>query len=205
MSADTVSPPNPATPTVVHLDAEEVRWGEHTIAGAELPAVMTMLRMDPARGTRVAVVKFPDGWRRDATGNQPAGEEMVVLSGELSISGLRIGTGQMLIASPFATRAATTVLDGTSALVWFSGPGGGWSEGEAATPGAAAVHVVDESLSRPPVEGLVGSIEARSDAAGATFTDDVDLYWPAARTWAFVPAGAPAPGVDGLAIVHHWG
>lgn len=189
---------------VIDLDSPDLTWGTHQIAGAELPAGMTMLRADAERGTRVVVVTFPDGWRRDATGNQPAGEEMVVLTGALSISGLTISAGQMLIASPFATRAATTVVDGTSALVWFSGPGGGWSDGEADLPGAAVVHTVDATLSRPAADGLVGSIEARESVAGETFADDVDLYWPAARTWAFVPAGTAAPQIEGLAIIHHW-
>ena len=189
---------------VIQLDSPDLTWGTHQIAGAELPAAMSMLGVDTERGTRVVVVKFPDGWRRDACGNQPAGEEMVVLSGELSISGLTIGVGQMLIAEPFATRADTTVADGTSALVWFSGAGGGWVDGPAANPGAATVHAVDATLNRPAVDGLVGRVEGRDGVAGETFAGDVDLYWPGERTYAHVPAGTAVPRIDGFAIVHHW-
>ncbi len=35
----------------------------------------------PSASTRTVMVQFPDGWRRDAVGHQPAGEEMVILVG----------------------------------------------------------------------------------------------------------------------------
>jgi len=193
------------TAQTLHLDSPDLTWGTHQIAGAELPADMTMLRADAERGTRVVVVRFPDGWRRDVTGNQPAGEEMVVLSGALTISGQTCAAGQMMVIEPRATRAATSVLDGTSALVWFSGAGGGWADGEADAPGAATLLTVDAELERAERDGLVGAISTLPDASGAVFDVDVDLYWPQARTWAFVPAGSEAPEISGFAIVHSWG
>lgn len=188
--------------TIVDLDGDDLAWGEHRIAGAEQPARIVLLRANAELGTRTVMVRFPDGWTRDAVGHQPAGEEMAVLGGALSISGLTCESGQILVVEPKATRAATSTADGTRAVVWFSGAGGGWTDGEAADAGTAAVHPADAELARGPHDGLVGTLTARDDAAGAVFETDVEVLWPEARRWAFVPAGAAAPAIAGFAIVH---
>ncbi|MCL3818685.1 hypothetical protein [Aeromicrobium wangtongii] len=188
--------------TIVDLDADNLAWGEHQIAGAERPARIVMLRADSERGTRTVMVRFPDGWTRDAVGHQPAAEEMVVLGGALSISGLTCAPGQVLVVEPKATRAATSTADGTRAVVWFSGAGGGWTDGEAADAGSAELLTADRTLTRGARDGLVGTLTAREDAAGAVFDTDVEVLWPEARRWAFVPAGGAAPDIAGLAIIH---
>lgn len=188
--------------TIVDLDSADLAWGEHQIAGAEQPARIVLLRADPERGARTVMVRFPDGWTRDAVGHQPAGEEMAVLEGALSISGLTCAPGQVLVVEPNATRAATSTADGTRAVVWFSGAGGGWADGEAADAGSAELHPADATLARGPREGLVGTLTAREDVAGAVFETDVDVLWPGIRGWAFVPAGTPAPDIAGFAIIH---
>ncbi|WP_185995304.1 hypothetical protein [Nocardioides campestrisoli] len=190
------------TVTVVDLDSEELVRGQHAIAGAAQPAAIVMLGADPSAGTRTVLVEFPDGWSREATGHQPAGEEMVVLSGALTISGLTCGVGQSLVVEPHATRSATSTTDGTRAVVWFSGPGGGWADGEAEQAGAAEVLAADETLDRGPRAGLVGTLRGLASAAGLVFDTDVDVLWPQARRWADVPAGTPVPDVAGPAIVH---
>ncbi|WP_244932117.1 hypothetical protein [Nocardioides sp. W7] len=190
--------------TVLDLDAADLKWLEHNIAGSDLPAKLVMLHADAERGTRSVLVRFPDGWRRDAVGNQPAGEEMVLLSGELSMSGLAVGPGDLLVVEPRATRAATFVADGTSALVWFSGPGGGWAEGSADDAGTATVTPLAVGEQRGAHAGLVGSITVHDDLPEQSFAVDVDVLWPADRHWAFVPAGTPVPARPGRAVVHHW-
>ncbi|MBM9459197.1 hypothetical protein JK386_04730 [Nocardioides sp. zg-536] len=189
--------------TPLDLDGD-LTWGVHQIAGAEEPARIAMLRADAARGTRTVLVAFPDGWRRDATGNQPAGEEMVVLSGEVRMSGLSCGAGEALVAEPHVTRSATSTDDGTRAVVFFSGAGGGWAEGEAEVPGKVEVLPVEPGVVRGATAGLVGTLEVRADVAGAVLAADADVLWPQARQWAFVPAGATVPDVAGLAVVHLW-
>lgn len=188
--------------TIVDLDGNNLAWGEHQIAGAEKPARIVLLRADSERGARTVMVRFPDGWTRDAVGHQPAGEEMAVLDGALSISGLTCSSAHVLVVEPNATRAATSTADGTRAVVWFSGAGGGWADGEAADAGRAELLPVDTTLTRGPRDGLVGTLTAREDVAGAVFETDVDVLWPEARRWAYVPAGTAAPDVAGFAIVH---
>ncbi|WP_162799264.1 hypothetical protein [Nocardioides sp. 616] len=190
--------------SVVDLDSDQLTWGQHAIAGADQPAGIVMLGADPAAGTRTVMVQFPDGWSREGTGHQPAGEEMVLLSGSLKISGLTCEVGQVLVVEPHATRSATSTTEGTRALVWFSGAGGGWADGEASEAGAIEVVQADETLHRGPRDGLVGTLRAIASAAGEVFTGDVDVLWPQARRWAHVPAGSPVPDVAGPALVHNY-
>ncbi|GAA1108402.1 hypothetical protein GCM10009668_30740 [Nocardioides dubius] len=161
-----------------------------------------MLRMDADAGTRSCVVAFPEGWERAVTGNQPAGEEMVLLSGGLTMSGHAVAVGEALIVEPRATRAATSTTGATAAVVWFSGPGGGWADGEADDAGTVTVLGLADGELRAPGAGLVGSLLGRDAVAGEVFDTDVEVLWPQARRWAFVPAGAPVPEVDGFAVVH---
>lgn len=191
--------------TVLDLDASDLTWIEHTIAGADLPARMVMLHVDAERGTRTVMVQFPNGWRRDAVGHQPAGEEMVLLSGELGLSGLTATPGDLLVVEPRATRSATSVADDTRALVWFSGPGGGWTEGPAADGGTAAVTPLAAGEQRGPHAELVGSVTVHDDLPERTFDVDVDVVWPADRHYLHAPAGTTVPARAGRAVVHHWG
>ncbi|TIC88032.1 DUF4437 domain-containing protein [Nocardioides sp. GY 10113] len=188
----------------VDLDATDLTWVEHHIAGADEPARIALLRADADRGTRTVMVRFPDGWTRAAVGNQPAGEEMVVLEGELRLSGLVGDATRMLVVEPKATRSATSTADGTRAVVWFSGAGGGWEDGEADDAGAITGLELADGATRSARPGLVGTVEVLAGAAGRVFEVDVDVLWPDARQWAFVPAGTAAPAVEGLAIIHTW-
>jgi hypothetical protein len=179
------------------LDARDLTWLRHAISGSDQPAEMVMLHANNERQTRTVMVRFPDGWRRDAVGHQPAGEDMVILSGALSISGATAAAGDVLAIQPRATRSATTAADGTCALVWFDGPGGGWADGPADDAG---------SLTATPLSpDLTGSITVHDDHGGTTYEHDVDVLWPEARQWAHDLAGEPVPALDGRAVVRHWG
>ena len=187
--------------TVIDLDSPDLTWIEHAIAGSDLPAKLSMLHADEARGTRSVFVKFPDGWRRDVVGNQPAGEEMLILTGSLTLSGHTADAGEYLVVEPRATRAATSVADGTSAVVFFSGAGGGWADGEAEDAGAITLLQVVAGKGRDELPGLVGSTLFIEDATGTTYDVDADVCWPTARAFAHVPAGTPVPEGTGVAVV----
>ncbi|NPC97653.1 hypothetical protein [Nocardioides sp. zg-DK7169] len=191
--------------SIVELDSPDLAWGQHTVAGADVPAGMVMLHADAQRPYRAVLVGFPDGWRRDVTGNQPAGEEMVVVSGALHISGRTCAVGEVLLAEPHATRAATSTEPGTRAVVWFTGTPGGWSEGEAEHPGNLDVVPIAPGVLRGPSDTLPGTVEVREDVSGAVFDSDVDLVWPDAQRYLHLPAGTPAPQVAGPAVVRVWG
>lgn len=191
------------TPTPVDLTADR-EWLELAPAGAEVTVRMAVLHVDDARGTRTVLVRFPDGWSRALVGSQPAGEEMVILSGALSVSGRAAAAGEYLVVEPRATRSHTSVADGTSAVVFFSGPGGGWVEGPWEGGGSIEVTRLEPGVVRAEREGLNGSTEVVEDIVGRSFETDTDLVWLASRRWLHLPAGVAAPDVDGRCLVRHW-
>ncbi|MGB0100776.1 MAG: hypothetical protein WBP61_10900 [Nocardioides sp.] len=189
----------------VDLDATDLQWIEHHIAGSDKPARLVVLHADAERQTRSVMVQFPPGWKRDAVGHQPAGEEMVLLSGALSISGVTAGVGDYLVVEPRATRSATSVEDDTRALVWFSGPGGGWTDGPAADGGTATVAPLVAGEQRGAHAELVGTTSVHDELDVTTFDHDVDVLWVEQRQWAHIAAGEPVPPRGGRAVVRHFG
>lgn len=183
----------------------ELTWLEHNIAGSEKPARMVMLHASAERNTRTVLVEFPPGWDRDAVGYQPAGEEMVVLAGSLSMSGVTVPAGSYLLVEPRAARAATSTTDGTRAVVWFSGPGGGWTEGAADDAGSIRSAPVTAGLSRMPSDRMPGSLTVHEDLSEQTFPTDVDVLWTDRGRWAHIPSGDLVPALTGTAVVRHWG
>lgn len=182
----------------------DLAWTEHAISGSDKPARMVMLHASAERNTRTVLVEFPPSWSRDAVGHQPAGEEMVVLAGALSISGHTVRKGSYLLVEPRATRSATSVEDDTRALVWFSGPGGGWTDGAADDPGTISTAPVEVDLSRSPSDRMPGSVSVHVDLAEQTFPTDVDVLWTDHGRWAHVPSGDVVPALTGTAVVRHW-
>lgn len=187
--------------STVDLTSPDLAWFEAAIAGAELKARMAMLNQDEERGIRTVLVEFPSGWRRDAVGTQPAGEEMIPLSGALSISGVTANPGQFLVITPRALRSATSTVDGTRAVVWFSGPGGGWVDGEELVSGTLDLHEPTTGFVRTEAEGLHGRVEVRDDVSGTTLAQDAEIVWPEADTYALVTAGETVPTVSGPAYI----
>jgi hypothetical protein len=166
---------------------------------------MCVLWRDEERGLRSVLVDFPEGWRRDGLGNQPAQEEMVALQGAMRVSGLRAEVGQLLVGAPHATRSATSSEGDARVIVWFAGESGGWAEGPADP--AVEMYVVDlePGWVRPPAGGLVGAVEVREHVAeGETFDVDVDLLCVERRRFVHLAPGEGAPSIEGQVVVRHW-
>lgn len=190
--------------SVLDLDTADLTWIELTIAGADTPTRMSPLWSDTERELRSVIVEFPAGWRRDAVGNQPAQEEMVVLQGATHVSGLQPRVGQLLVGAPRCTRSATFSEEDCRVLVWFTGETGGWQDGPANPPVEMRLVDLELGIVRPEQEGLRGSIDVREGVAGATFDHDVDLVSVDQRKWAHLAAGAPAPDLSGQVVIKHW-
>ncbi len=94
--------------------------------------------------------------------------------------------------------------DGTSALIFFSGPGGGWTEGHHEAPGDISTAPLADGIVRPAGGEMTGSVSVCAAVAGAVFDTPVDVVWVAELRWAHVPAGEPAPAIDGPAVVRSW-
>lgn len=183
---------------------ETLEWTSFAPAGAAQKAEMVLLYASPDATSRTVLVQFPAGWERAMTGHQPAGEEMLVLEGALSMSGEICEPGSMLVVEPKATRSQTGTATATRALVWFSGAPGGWTEGPADEAGTLAVHAVAPGVVRPAGGALPGSVEVLDGAEIGTFATDVDLCWTSQRRWVHLPAGEAAPTYDGPVVVRHW-
>lgn len=199
----TTADPTAGSADAVYLAAER-DWIEHAIAGSDVPARLAVLHVDEERGTRTVLVRFPDGWRRDAVGSQPAGEEMVILSGALTISGHTAAAGEYLVVEPRATREATSVADSTAAVVFFSGPGGGWVDGPWEGGGSIGTAPLETGVVRSERAGLLGSVEVLDDVAGRTLDVDADLVWLDPQRWLHLPAGTAAPALGGRCVVRRW-
>lgn len=187
--------------SLIDLNSPDLTWFEAAIAGADLKARMSMLNVDEAREVRTVLVDFPDGWCRDAVGTQPAGEEMVTLSGALNVSGKRAVPGHYLVITPRALRSDTWTEDGTRAVVMFTGAGGGWVDGEELVTGSSTLTALEPGFVRQPVEGLRGRVALRDDVAGAVLDQDVEVVWIDSQAYAVVPAGETVPAGEGRALV----
>lgn len=191
--------------TLTDLDNADLTWFDLLPAGSDQVTRMCSLWKDEERGLRAVLVDFPDDWRRDMVGNQPAQEEMVALSGAMYINGLRAGVGQLLVGAPHATRSETWNEPSTRVLVWFSGASGGWQEGPHDPPVDMQVVDLVPGVVRAPQAGLNGSIEVHDDIAGRVFDQEADLLWVETAQWMHLPAGEAAPAVAGRAVVKLWG
>ena len=187
--------------SIVDLTSDAHEWLEASVAGAERPVRMYPLHVDLHRGTRSVLVEYPDGWRRDAEGTQPAGEEFVPLSGAFTLSGHRVVPGSVLVMTPRALRSATASEGVVRAVVFFSGPGGGWESGDASATGSVETCEVTEGLVRAGVEGLVGYLEVVPEVPEDGFGADAEIVWLDELRYAFVPRGGLPPQVEGRALV----
>lgn len=191
--------------TVIDVQSADLTWFDLLPAGSEQATRMCSLWKDEERGLRSVLVDFPDDWHRTTVGNQPAQEEMVALSGAMHINGLRSAVGQLLVGVPHATRADTWNEPSTRVLVWFSGESGGWQEGPHDPPLDMEVVDLTPGVARGPRPGLNGSVEVHSDITGQLFDQEADVLWVETAQWMHLPAGVPAPAVEGTAVVKLWG
>ncbi|MGH1564992.1 hypothetical protein [Mumia sp. DW29H23] len=183
---------------------DALEWASFAPAGADQKAEMVLLYQSADATSRTVFVRFPAGWQRAMTGHQPAGEEMLVLEGALSMSGSTCRPGQLLVVEPRATRSQTGTEDETRALVWFSGAAGGWTEGPADEPGTLTVSDLAPGTVRAGGGTLSGSVEQVDGADLGSFDHEVDVYWPSLGRWAHLGAGEAAPAGEGVAVVRHW-
>ncbi|HVB46719.1 MAG TPA: hypothetical protein VNF47_28970 [Streptosporangiaceae bacterium] len=102
-----------------------------------------LLHRQPATRARTLIVEFPAGFCRSACGRYPAGEELLVLSGQLSLADLHLTTGAWAWLPPRFVRRNLTAEHGALVYVWFSG-GNDWErcdDGDCGGPAARTTRV----------------------------------------------------------------
>ena len=109
--------------SVVELRREH-EWLTIPIPLAEPAVEMIRLHVDPAPGSSSALVRFPQGWHRATPCRYSVDEEVVMLDGELRISGCMIPRGSYSFIPTGVLRFETLTPVRSLALAWFSGPTG---------------------------------------------------------------------------------
>ena len=187
--------------SIVDLMSDTHDWLDAGVAGADRTVRMYPLHVDLQRGTRTVLVSYPDGWSRETTGTQPAGEELVPLAGAFSMSGHRAAVGEVLWTTPRALRTATSTDEGTRAIIFYSGSGGGWEDGVSSAVGTVERRTIGTGVVRPEADGLVGRLELVEEVPADGFEVDAEIVWVESSRYAFVPRGGLPPAVPGRALV----
>ncbi len=174
--------------------------------GASAPANVTILRRDPETGGLASLVEFPPGWNRAEAGTYDVAEEMLVLDGEIQMSGLECPLGTYLWNAPGTPRYDSRSDLGAHVLAFFAGP----AEWRTLTEEQARAAVGPDQRHRILSGGAPGKL--RGDAndresvslvqeppdADSVSTGDRDVYGLETGRYVWVPAG----GKVGKALPH---
>ena len=177
----------------MHLFDPGLPWQEISLAGGRPPVRRIVLHAEGGGGASVQAVEFPPDWARPDAGCFDADEEIVVVRGDLVVSGVEMRAGHHAFVPRGATRVdSRSGSEGCLAVAWFSGPPQ-WR----------------------PVIGSAGIDDIRCDslqrwcvpyaAAGAdSSTGPADVVVPAGGTWHWIPAGEPIVRPESPALVRTW-
>lgn len=192
------------TPPVVRLDDPGLAWVEAAIPASSPPVRLVRLQVATS-GASVSLVRFPPGWTRPGLGHYACAEEFVVLEGWLEVSGVRTAAGEYAFLPPRAQRAGSRVsASGCLAVAWFSAAPR-WTDGAPERPAVGSARGGPVPELRRDADGEVPGRARWSAAVAATAAAfDRDVLAVDARVWAFVPAGAPVPGLAGPVVVREW-
>src|SRR5712691_11187370 len=101
-----------------------------TGGGVTTPIGVKRLSTDEETGASSSLVQFPPGWRRPGTGHYLRDEEFYLLSGDLTISGVRY-TEHTYAFLPSGYARTRTFSEGGAVLMAFFDRRGAWTDGEA--------------------------------------------------------------------------
>lgn len=96
-------------------------WGKTAIPGGTPEVDICRLRVDPVTKASTSLVRFPAGWSRSADVFYAVDEEIVILDGELLVSGVSYTEGQYGFIPAGSLRRASATPDGCLALAHFAG------------------------------------------------------------------------------------
>ncbi len=196
--------------SVLNLGCEH-DWLTIPIPLAEPAVEMIRLHVDPTVNSSAALVRFPPGWHRATPCRYSVDEEVLMLDGELRISGCVIPRGSYAFIPAGVLRFETLTPVTSLALAWFSGPTG-------ATDDAVDLPIVvldlasAELLGRSPlggpgrllrtsangtcwlVHGVEAAVRAPRDAA-------VELCELSTQTWSRAEPGEAVTAAAGRSVV----
>jgi hypothetical protein len=183
----------------------ELDWATTMIPGGTGPVDIVRLWADPVRRSSIAYVRFPAGWERRSDGRYDVDEELIVVSGELHLTGTVYGAGEYGWVPGGALRRATATPTGCLALAYFSGVPN-WMDGEEDVPWQPRHH---EVLATASAGGLrtspTGSCKLVDGLEATTAEVPCDVitvgHKNADWSWQLVSAGATLPLVSQRCLV----
>lgn len=184
-------------------------WGTTTISQGTADVEIVRLHADPETKASVSLVRFPPGWQRPVDGHYGVHEEIVIVDGQLELTGVTYRPGDYGFVPKGGLRSMTTTPEGCVALAWFSGVPT-WTSSSDDDPKGERCHatLADLRVGAPGLllrqsgEGTCWLASGIADGAVADVdTENVDLT---AWTWAWTDAGESLPPVAGPVLVRRW-
>lgn len=160
-------------------------------ANSEITSVL--LHRDPSTRARTMITGFPAGFERPVFGHYDAGEELLLLSGALTISGMTLHEGDWAWLPPGVLRHDFRSESGAVVFAWFSA-GNDWIRGGEGVPHAARRTFVGLSASSP-TQSLRGGVDGDGPGRSAVVSAGAQVDGPAevvelgAGSWQAVAAG----------------
>lgn len=163
-----------------------------------------LLHRDAQTRARTLAVDFPAGFARPVAGRYQAGEEILVLSGELNLAGMRLTAGDWAWLPPRLLRRDFSSGPGVVVYAWFAG-GNDWQRSAEELPGppartqAVAGQAVPRRL-RGDADGD-GPGSSAIVAAGEEVTGPAELLDLTTFGWTRIEAGQRQLTGPGAAFV----
>ena len=162
--------------------------------GASGPIRSVMLHLDERTRARTLAVEFPAGFARPVAGRYRAGEELLVLSGELELDGMRLEPGDWAWLPPGLLRRRLSSRGGAVVYAWFSA-GNDYEPSDRSLPGCPPARServgTGDASSRPLRDGGRGDGPGRSAivSAGEEVTGPADVLMLDSLAWSRLEAG----------------
>ena len=184
-------------------------WATTTIAHGTADVEIVRLHADPDMRTSVSLVRFPPGWQRSIDGHYDVHEEIVIIDGQLELTGVTYGPSDYGFVPMGGLRRETATPEGCIALAWFGGVPA-WTSSPDDDPQGECCHVAlgdlhagaPGRLLRQSGEGSCWLTSGTADGAVADVdTEIVDLT---AWAWAWTSVGDTLPPIAGPVLVRRW-
>ncbi len=186
-------------------DGSDRAWRTITIEDSSPPVGFARLDADRASGAFAALVRFPAGWERPGTGRYVVEEELLVLEGELHMTGVVYRAGDYAHLPAGYVRSRSAAPRGALALAFFGGPADWIRLAESVSEQGASPPIVWREVT-PRRSSIAGSARLLREtervstwlvdgplAARAPRDARVQLFSLTSRSWAAVAPDGPIP------------
>lgn len=195
----------------------DMTWRSVPIPESSPEAQMARLHVG-ADGAFVAMVRFPSGWSRPATGWYDHIEEVMWIDGQFEMSSCTYGGGDHTWFPAGYPRERSSSPDGALALAWFSGPSRWSTTPSPVADGAVRGAVRSSWRALDPVPSPLGSGQGRLLVRGAAHTSwildrlpsgtrsphPLDLLSLPALTWSRCEPGEALPALEGPVLCRRY-